>query len=67
MKKSLALIKIYYCKQRLAGGAGAGGGPAPPRQKGLTDNFLKMELSPVSCLECWYLPIKSIKQFDLGF
>ena len=25
---------------------------APQRQKGLTDNFIKMELSPVSCLEC---------------
>ena len=37
------------------------------RQKGLTDNFLKMELSPVSCLESWYLPIKNIKQLDLGF
>ena len=30
---------------------------APPRQKGLTDNFLQMELSPASCLECWYLLI----------
>ena len=28
---------------------------APPRQKGVTDNFLKIELSPVSCSECWHV------------
>ena len=31
------------------------------------DNFLKIELSPVPCPECWYLPIKTTKQLELGF
>ena len=39
---------------------------APPQQKGLTHNFLKIELIFVSWPECWYIYIETIKQPLLG-
>ena len=40
---------------------------ATPRQKGITDNFVKIELLPIAGPEWQYLPIGTVKCISLLF